>query len=82
MPDDNKTPKFVTSKIIIPAKTSTPPAREPEHLIEKGSRGVVYDNIDRNDPPIRMKPANTGTSSNAPNAPDAGGADSAAKKPD
>ncbi|MDQ2679560.1 MAG: hypothetical protein M3Y21_00840 [Candidatus Eremiobacteraeota bacterium] len=82
MPEDNKNPKFVTNKIIIPGKTPAPLGREPEHLSEKGSRGVVYDNLDRNDPPIRMKQQISTPSGTAPKAADAGGTDDTAKKPD
>ncbi len=38
------------------------PSHEGENLIEKGSRGVVRDDIDREDPPIKMKPKNTNDS--------------------
>jgi len=72
-------------EIITPRKSEQP-------LVEKGVRGVTVDNIDRDNPPIRMQPksgdTNPGTTTGAsPNAtkPDSGAATNAnpnATKPD
>lgn len=73
----NKNPgvqKLNLREIVGPKKGEQP-------LVEKGSRGVTVDNIDRNSPPIQMQPKPEDNKPSTPaNAPDAANANPGSTK--